>query len=146
MSRSLEGKVFFITGAARGIGAAVAAEAAAAERDKVGALWLITPWDRLASVAKHHYPWAPVGLLLRDRYDSVTHLSSFDRPVLVDLAERDEIVPSRFGRALYDSLPSPKRLRVVPGAGHNDWPLKVDDSWWREAVAFLHAAPPSREK
>ena len=32
---------------------------------------------------------------MRDRYDSVTHLASFGRPVLVVIAERDIIVNSR---------------------------------------------------
>jgi len=27
----------------------------------------------------------------------------------------------------------------VPGAGHNDWPGRVDAAWWRQAVDFLLA-------
>jgi alpha-beta hydrolase superfamily lysophospholipase len=119
------------------LGASVAAGAAAVDRDKVVGLWLITPWDRLVNVAKHHYPFAPVGLLLRDRYDSVEGLATFDRPVLVDVAEHDEIVPARFGRALYESLKAPKRLRLIRGARHNDWPVNTDDNWWRAALDFL---------
>ena len=44
-------------------------------------LLLITPWDRLAHVGAHHYPWLPVKWLLRDHYDTVTHLAAFGRPV-----------------------------------------------------------------
>ena len=123
------------------LGASVAAGAAGLEGDRAAALWLITPWDRLVNVAKHHYPWAPVGLLLRDRYDSVERLSTFDRPVLVDVAEHDEIVPARFGQALYESLQAPKRLRLMPGARHNDWPVTADEGWWRAALDFLLDAP-----
>lgn len=119
------------------LGAAVVAAAAARQRDKTAGLLLITPWDRLEHVAAHHYSWLPVKWLLRDRYDSVTHLAAFSRPVVVAVAESDSIVPVRFGIALYEALPDPKRLAVFKAAGHNDWAGRVDATWWREAIAFL---------
>jgi fermentation-respiration switch protein FrsA (DUF1100 family) len=103
----------------------------------IAGLLLITPWDRLENVARFHYPWAPVGWLLRDRYDSVSNLARYDGRVLVAIAERDSIVPARFGTALEVALTQPKRLLVIPGAGHNDWPEQVDAMWWRDAVDFL---------
>lgn len=119
------------------LGAGVAAAAGARQRDKTAALLLITPWDRLEHVAAHHYSWLPVKWLLQDRYDSVTHLASFGRLVMVAVAEMDNIVPARFGVALYEALADPKRLTVFKAAGHNDWTARVDDTWWREAIVFL---------
>ncbi|WP_175104076.1 alpha/beta hydrolase [Pararobbsia alpina] len=119
------------------LGAGVVAAAGVRERDKTAGLLLITPWDRLEHVAAYHYPWLPVKWLLRDQYDSVTHLASFGRPVLVVIAERDSIVPPRFGEALYNSLAEPRRLMVVKAAEHNDWIGRVDETWWREAIDFL---------
>jgi uncharacterized protein len=119
------------------LGAGVAAAAGARHRDKTAALLLITPWDRLEHVAAHHYSWLPVKWLLRDRYDTVDHLASFDRPVLIAVAERDNIVPARFGVALYEALAAPKRLMILKAAGHNDWPARVDKTWWREAITSL---------
>ena len=119
------------------LGAGVVAAAGSRERDKTSGLLLITPWDRLEHVAACHYPWLPVKWLLRDRYDSVTHLASFDRPVLVVVAQNDSIVPARFGEALYNALAVPKHLIVVKGAEHNDWIGHIDDTWWQEAVGFL---------
>lgn len=122
------------------LGSGVAAAAAAREREKVAALLLITPWDRLENVGVYHYPWLPVRWLLRDRYDSATHLARIRRPVLVAVAEHDDIVPAPFGVALYESLADPKRLVTFEGAGHNDWPLAADERFWREALAFLLGA------
>ncbi|NML18369.1 alpha/beta hydrolase [Azohydromonas caseinilytica] len=116
------------------LGAAVAAGAAAGRRDIVAGLLLITPWDRLAHVASLHYPWLPVRWLLRDGYDSVAYLAGFGRPVVVAVAEHDRIVPARLGRALYAALEGPKRLLVIEGGGHNDWPERLDAAWWREAL------------
>lgn len=118
------------------LGAGVAAAAAARQREQVAGLLLITPWDRLESVASYHYPWLPVRWLLRDRYDSVAHLSAFDRPVALVVATHDTIVPAEFGSALHEALPGPKRLWSLPG-GHNDWPTRVDAAWWRQVIDFL---------
>jgi uncharacterized protein len=122
------------------LGSGVAAAAAAREADKVAALWLITPWDRLAGVAAHHYPWLPVRWMLRDRFESAAHLAGFAPPVLVMVAGQDQVVPERFGIALYEGLPGPKRLLALPDASHNDWPSRVDTRWWAEALDFLLAA------
>lgn len=119
------------------LGAGVVAAAIASQRDRTTGLLLITPWDRLENLATHHYPWLPVQWLLRDRYDSATHLASYARPVVVAVAERDSIVPARFGTALYEGLAEPKRLTVIKAADHNDWLDHVDDAWWREAISFL---------
>ena len=121
------------------LGAAVAAAAGARQRDLVTGLLLITPWDRLAHVGSHHYPWLPVRWMLRDPYDSVKSLAAFDRPVVVAVAEHDSIVPARLGMDLHTALPGPKRLMVVKGSDHNDWPDRVDAAWWRDAVGFALA-------
>lgn len=125
------------------LGSGVAAVAAARQREHVAGLLLITPWDRLERVAAFHYPWLPVAWLLRDRYDSAAALASFDRPVLVAVAEHDDIVPARFGTALHDRLPGNKRLEMIRAAGHNDWVLHVDDAWWSQALSFLLDDPAS---
>ena len=74
--------------------------------------------------------------MLRDRYDSAAHLASFGTPVVVAVAEHDSIVPTGFGIALYESLKGPKQkhLMLINAAGHNDWPDRVDASWWQDAI------------
>lgn len=123
------------------LGAAVAAAAAARQAEQVAGLMLITPWDRLEHVASFHYPWLPVRWLLRDQYDSAAQLAGFDRPVLVVVARLDAVVPARFGEALFEGLSAPKQLRVLPYAGHNDWPARVDADWWQQSLDFLLGPP-----
>jgi alpha-beta hydrolase superfamily lysophospholipase len=119
------------------LGAGVAAAASVRQRTLIAGLLLITPWDRLEEVARHHYPLLPVRWLLRDRYDSVAHLTAIGRPVVVAIAGDDRIVPPRFGRALYESLAEPRQLSIIEGAGHNDWFDRVDDDWWAQVIGFL---------
>ncbi|HNE38924.1 alpha/beta hydrolase [Accumulibacter sp.] len=126
------------------LGAGVAAAVSARQRDAVAGVLLVTPWDKLENVARHHYPLLPVRSLLRDRYDSVTNLVSFGRPVFVAVAERDRIIPAHFGQALEAALAPPKRLSIIAGADHNDWLLRVDDHWWQAAIDFLLAGEAGR--
>ncbi|WP_157933000.1 alpha/beta hydrolase [Roseovarius salinarum] len=86
----------------------------------IAGLVLVTPFDRLTALAREHYPWLPVGLLLRHRMDVAADLTAVTAPVAVIAAEADSIVPPRrtepvrraAGRLVVD--------RVIAGAGHND--------------------------
>jgi len=124
------------------LGAGVAAAAATELKDQTFALLLITPWDTLANVAAHHYPWLPVRWIVGDAYNSVANLQGFVQPLMVVVAERDSIVPARFGAALHASIAAPRRLVTIPRAEHNDWSDHVDQQWWRNALAFLLPAKP----
>src|SRR5262249_37176034 len=106
------------------LGSAVAAAAGARQQELISGLVLITPWDRLANVGSHHYPWLPVKWMLRDDYDSQAQLAHFGQPVVVAVAERDSIVPAQFGTALHAGLGGPKKLVVIDGSDHNDWPYR----------------------
>jgi alpha-beta hydrolase superfamily lysophospholipase len=118
------------------LGCGVAAAAAADPDLAIDAVVLATPWDKLANVAVRHYPWLPVRLLLRDRYDSVHNLSQYQGDVTIVLAEADEIIPRQSTLTLYDSLRSTrhKRLVTISGSGHNDWFYLMTDAQWREIL------------
>lgn len=119
------------------LGAAVAAAASARMAATTTGLLLITPWDKLENVASHHYPWLPVRWLLRDRYDTVGNLRHATLPLVIVIAEHDEVVPARLGRALHATVGAANPLVVVPNAGHNDWLARVDDRWWQATLAPL---------
>jgi len=104
----------------------------------IAGLVLITPWDTLAAVAKSLFPFLPVHLVLTDKYDSIGNLQSFSRPIAVVAAERDEILPVRHALNLYNHLPEGrKKLWMIRGAGHNDWPMHTDISLFREVTDFI---------
>ncbi len=123
--------------AGESLGAGVAAAALIQSPTDIKGLLLITPWDKLENIGRHHYPWVPVKWLLRDRYDTVGNLNGFRGRIAVVLAEQDSIVPAQFGRDLFDSLSGLKSLWTIPGADHNEWMNSVDDAWWRSVISFL---------
>lgn len=130
------GEPLYLLGESLGCG--VAAAVAKQTSVPVAGIILITPWDTLASVAKSLFPFLPVQLVLTDKYDSIANLKNFPKNISVVAAERDEILPIRHANNLYANLPEgQKRMWVILGAGHNDWPLHADGSLWREMTDFV---------
>jgi uncharacterized protein len=127
-------KPVFLLGESLGCG--VAAAAANDMTVPIEGIILITPWDTLLSVAKGKFPWLPVRMFLRDTYDTAGNLRLFQGPIAVIGAERDEVIPVRHAQELYRSLSGKKKMWMITGAGHNDWPDRMDPSWWREIMEF----------
>jgi pimeloyl-ACP methyl ester carboxylesterase len=117
------------------LGAAVAAQLAARRGNEVAGVMLLSPWDRLAEVARIHFPAFMVGALLPEKYDSAAAAARIAAPALVVHGDRDDIIPVKLGRRLYEALPEPKRWVEVRGAGHND--LLARREAWQAITAFL---------
>jgi uncharacterized protein len=98
---------------------------------------LITPWNTLLAVAKDHYPFLPVSWFMKDKYDNGENLKSFPGKIAVLAAERDEIIPIGHARELFKLLPDRKKMWMVKGAGHNDWPMAMEASQWQEVMDFI---------
>jgi uncharacterized protein len=101
------------------IAVAIAAEQAAAGRP-LAAVVLEAPVSSVTDVAAHHYPWVPVRLLLKDRFEAAARVGSIAAPLLVVHGEADRVVPVRFGRALFAAAVEPKQAVWLDGAGHED--------------------------
>jgi fermentation-respiration switch protein FrsA (DUF1100 family) len=121
------------------LGAAVALRLAI-ERPPA-ALVLRSPFASLAEVGRHHYPFLPVSLLLRDRYDSAALAGRLAAPLLVGAGGHDRIVPVDHTRRLFAAAPQPKRLVVLDGADHNDLDLLAGPRLVDELRSFLGGVP-----
>ncbi len=106
----------------RSLGSGVAMHLAS--RRPVSRLVLVTAFDSLVNVAKTYYRYLPVGLLMRDRYDSAARAAEVKAPVLVVLAGEDEIIPRVRSDALVAAFPAGQvRLAVIPYMTHNSLDL-----------------------
>jgi alpha-beta hydrolase superfamily lysophospholipase len=132
------GRPIFLLGESLGCG--VAASAAKDASVPIEGIVLITPWDTLLSVAKEKFPWLPVSLFLRDKYDTVDNMKAFKGRIAIVAADRDEVIPVRHALALYESLPGSRKMWVIQGAGHNDWPELVGPSLWKELADFIEGS------
>ena len=94
----------------RSLGSGVAAYVAS-HRD-VARLALVTPYDSMVAVGQAHYPWLPVSLLARERFESTRWLRGYHRPVLVLQASDDRVVPRANTEALVRAKAAgPKKAR-----------------------------------
>jgi uncharacterized protein len=106
----------------RSLGSGVAV-ALASERP-VERLVLVTAYDSLVNVAREYFGWLPVGLLLKDRYDSAGLARAVEAPVLVVIAAEDEIISRSRSEALANAFaPGQARVEIIEGATHNSLDL-----------------------
>lgn len=110
------------------LGANVAVGVAA--RRPVSRLVLISASTSMAAVAQGHYPFLPIGALMRDPFRADLLIGGVPQPKLFLHGDRDTIVPLRHGRALFDLASGSKEFRVLRGHGHNDM-------WGPELVAAV---------
>jgi len=117
----------------RSLGSGVAVQLAASR--PVSGVILVAPYDSLTNVARHHYPYLPVGWMLRHPFDSVERAPSIDAPLLCLVAEHDEIIPMVHAKRLFDAWKGAKRWVALRGAGHNS----TDDApeFWERIRDFL---------
>lgn len=99
------------------LGTGVAVEMA--RRGHGSRLVLISPYTSMLDMARLLVPFLPVGLLVRDRYETVTKAPGIRIPTLIVHGTRDEIIPVAMGRQLSGLFPD-ARLRLLEGAHHND--------------------------
>ena len=108
---------------------------------KISGLTLFAPYNKLTAVGQAQMPFLPVGLLLWDRYDPAAYLTDYRGPVKIVLAERDTIIPPRFGQRLHDGYQGPKAVEVIPGAGHNDIAARPPE-WWQSVFSYWQSNRP----
>jgi len=102
----------------RSIGAGVAMHLAA--NRKTHKLVLITPFDSIEAVARNHYPFYPMSLLLKDKFKAIDLVDSISAGVLIVVAENDRIIPKEHALKLADAFDA-RQISVVRLAevGHN---------------------------
>ncbi len=116
------------------LGAAVVTELAT-EHPPAGLL-LRSPFVDLGAVGRAHYPYLPVGALLRDRYPVAEQLARIAVPTTVVYGTEDGIVPPEQSRAVATAAGGPSLLVAVRGADHNDRAL-LDGTVLVQAVTEL---------
>ena len=119
------------------LGSGVAAAVGADPTLPVHGLVLVTPWDTVAHVGAARYPFIPVNWLMTDTYDSIQNLQNFHHPICVVRSTQDEIIPPALSLRLFAALPTPKKLILQEGYGHNNWPDAPKLGWWDDALNFI---------
>jgi len=101
----------------RSLGGAVAAWEA--RSSKPGALILESAFTSIPDIAAKIYPYLPVKLLSRFKYDTEGYLEEVNCPVLVVHSPNDEMMPYKHGQRLFEVAKEPKEFLEISGS-HNE--------------------------
>ena len=137
LAGTLEPDRIVVVGLSIGVGPA----AHLASQRPISGLILVTPFDSLTALAREHYPWAPVGLLLRHRMEVADALAASSAPVAIIGAEMDTIVPSRRTEPVRRAARNIVLDRVIVDAAHNDLYDRAEfHRAMREALSLIERA------
>jgi len=102
------------------LGSGVAVQMAA--KFDVAALVLEAPYSSIIDVAKQSYWFAPVSLILKDKFESIKFAPKVTAPTLIIHGNADKIVSISEGKKLYQEIKVRKKFIEVDGAAHLQFP------------------------
>jgi len=117
----------------RSLGSGIAVHLAA--HRPLRAVILVSPYDSIVEVAKRHYPFLPVSLMLRHRFDSIALAPRIEAPLLCLVATGDRVIPAAHSRALFEAWRGTKTWHEVPRADHDS--IFGEPEYWRSIADFL---------
>lgn len=117
----------------RSLGSGVAVHVAA-QRPVAGVI-LVSPYDSIESVAKRIYPYLPISLMLKHRFDSLARAPGIHAPLLCLVASDDRVIPRPHSERLYAAWGGLKQWREIGPADHDS--LAGEPAYWDAIAAFL---------
>ena len=97
-------------------------------------LILETPFTSMVDAAKNIYPYIPIGLLLKDKYENDKKIKNINIPVLVMHGEADQIVPFKMGKKIYEIANQPKYFYFTK---YDDHMMEYDEKLVTALKSFL---------
>tara|TARA_B100001027_G_scaffold162905_1_gene115352 strand:- start:547 stop:1365 length:819 start_codon:yes stop_codon:yes gene_type:complete len=97
---------------------------------------LETPFTSMIDAAKVFYPYIPVSLLLKDKYNNKSKIKNINVPVLIMHGEADQIVPFFMGREMHDIANKPKYSYFTK---HDNHMMEFDENLIKALNSFLRS-------
>lgn len=119
----------------RSLGSGVAT-AVASQRAVAGVI-LVTPFDSLARLAKHRYPFLPVTSILKHPFHSISVAPTISAPLLGILAGKDRVVPNQFSLNLFQQWAGPCRHFILEEAEHHN--IHEEPIYWEHMTQFIES-------
>lgn len=117
----------------RSLGSGVATYVAS--QRNVNKLILVTAYDSITEIAKKHYPFLPVDLIVKHPFNSKEHVKNLKIPTLILSAEYDKIIPFNNTKNLIESFSEHVSSIIVEGTDHNT--IQMSQKYWSSINSFL---------
>ena len=95
---------------------------------------LETPFTSMIDAAKKFYPYIPVSLLLKDKFENYKKIKNINSPILVMHGEVDQIVPFFMGKKIYELANKPKYSYFTK---YDDHMMEYDENLVLALKSFL---------
>ena len=79
-----------------------------ATKDQYSGVILESPYTSMIDMGKRFYPFLPISILQKDKYNSLKKLNMIKSPILVLHGKADTLVPFYMGKKIYDAANEPK--------------------------------------
>ena len=79
-----------------------------AQKKNYAGLILETPFTSMIDAAKTFYPYIPINILLKDKFENHKKVKNINSPILVMHGEIDQIVPFSMGKKIFEIANEPK--------------------------------------
>ena len=116
------------------LGTAVAIEIA--QNKNFAGIILESPFTSMVDEGKDKYPFLPVKLLLKDKYESDQKIKNIKIPILIMHGVVDKIVPFYMGKKMYELANEPKYFYVQE---YGDHMMDYDEKLLNEIKKFIQS-------
>ena len=81
----------------------------------------------------------PLSLVVHNRFDNLSKISSAQVPVFITVGTEDTLTPPEMSHALFQHAKQPKQLYLVPGADHNGFVASGGKALENQISAFIES-------
>lgn len=131
-SKGITEKSIIIYGESLGTGVAIEIS----QNKNFAGVILEAPFTSMTDVGKDKYPFLPVSLLLKDKYESDKKIKNVKNPILVMHGKVDNIVPLYMGKKIYKLANEPKHFFVQE---YGDHMMDYDERLLNELKKFIQS-------
>ena len=131
-SKGITEKNIIIYGESLGTGVAIEIS----QSKNFAGIILESPFTSMIDVGKDKYPFLPVRLLLKDKYESDKKIKNIKSPILIMHGKVDNIVPFYMGNKIYELANEPKYFYVQE---YGDHMMDYDERLLNELKKFIQS-------
>jgi len=131
-SRGVDEKQIIIYGESLGTGVAIEI----AQNKNFSGIILESPFTSMINAGKDKYPYLPVKLLLKDKYESDKKIRNVKSPILIMHGKLDKIVPFTMGKKMYKLSNVPKYYYF---SEYDDHMMEYNDMLLKSLKNFINS-------
>ncbi len=104
------------------------------QNKKFAGVILETPFTSMIDAARKFYPYIPVGLLLKDKFENKNKIKNIKSPILIMHGAKDQIVPFEMGKKMFEIANEPKYSYFTKYDNHM---MEYDENLVKALNSFL---------